>query len=80
MTTQALLDYEATLTQALLLRADRSAVETLFFDVGSRQSGFVLLGELGEAQPRATGGAQLTPTTKTATATYWQASATIVRA
>ena len=28
--------------QALLLRADESPVETLFFHVGSRQSGFVL--------------------------------------
>jgi hypothetical protein len=28
--------------QALLLRADRSLVETLFFHVGSRQSGFVI--------------------------------------
>lgn len=28
--------------QELLLRADASAVETLFFHVGSRQSGFVL--------------------------------------
>ena len=28
--------------QELLLRADPSAVETLFFHVGSRQSGFVL--------------------------------------
>lgn len=28
--------------QALLLRADVAAVETLFFHVGSRQSGFVL--------------------------------------
>ncbi len=28
--------------QELLLRADTSAVETLFFHVGSRQSGFVL--------------------------------------
>ena len=28
--------------QQLLLRADASAVETLFFHVGSRQSGFVL--------------------------------------
>jgi hypothetical protein len=28
--------------QGLLLRADTSAVETLFFHVGSRQSGFVL--------------------------------------
>jgi hypothetical protein len=28
--------------QALLLRADDSAIETLFFHVGSRQSGFVL--------------------------------------
>jgi hypothetical protein len=28
--------------QALLLRADESLVETLFFHVGSRQSGFVL--------------------------------------
>jgi hypothetical protein len=28
--------------QALLLRADETAVETLFFHVGSRQSGFVV--------------------------------------
>jgi hypothetical protein len=28
--------------QALLLRADESPVETLFFHIGSRQSGFVL--------------------------------------